>query len=95
MPFQQTDDNEWTQVFTTEVIKKTLDPDWRQLTGEVSSLTGKNPNRKLLFQVYDHDKDEKHDLIGQFETTFQELKNCEFKAKIVELLKTLKNDYND
>lgn len=73
---KQMDENEWTQVFITEVIKKTLDPDWRQITGEVSTLTGKNPNRKLLFQVYDHDKDEKHDLIGQFETTWQELKNC-------------------
>lgn len=73
---KQTDDGEWTQVFQTEVIKKTLDPDWRPITGDVSLLTGKNPNRKLLFQVYDHDKDEKHDLIGQFETTLQDLKKC-------------------
>jgi len=71
---KQTDDNEWTQVFLTEVIKKTLDPDWRAITGQVTALTGKNPTRKLLFQVYDHDKDEKHDLIGQFETSLQELK---------------------
>lgn len=79
---KKTDDGVWSQVFQTEVIKKTLDPEWRPITGNSVSLTGKNPERPLLFQVYDHDKNGKHDLIGQFETNFLELCTCKLKLKI-------------
>jgi Ca2+-dependent lipid-binding protein len=70
---KKTDDGKWAKVFETEVIKKTLDPEWRPITGQTVSLTGKNPERRILFQVYDHDKNGKHDLIGEFETSFVEL----------------------
>lgn len=82
-----TDDekNPWTQVITTEVIKKTLDPEWRPITSHTAALTGRNPHRKLRFQVYDHDNDGKHDLIGEFETTFLDLKTRMF-CKLILLL---------
>lgn len=76
------DDEGWTQVFTTEVVKKTLDPEWRPITGHTVKLTGRNPSRPLLFQVYDHDKHSKHDLIGEFETNWEDLCRCMYESKI-------------
>jgi len=70
---RQKNDGTWTEVATTEVVKKNLNPDWRIISGHTGSFTGGNPDRRLQFKVFDHDNDGKHDLIGGFETSFLEL----------------------
>lgn len=85
------DDEGWTEVFTTEVVKKSLDPEWRPFTGHTVKLTGRNPTRPLRFQVFDHDKHSKHDLIGEFETNWEDLCRCRFRFRYCYfcILKTL------
>ena len=67
------EDGTWTNVHKTEVIKNTLNPDWRPFSVRVASLTGGTPERKLRFQCYDWDSDGSSDFIGEFEITYTEL----------------------
>jgi len=67
------DDGTYSQVHKTEVIKNTLNPDWKQFTLRVASLTGGKLERKLRFQVYDWDNDNSSDLIGEFETSYTQI----------------------
>jgi len=68
------DDGTYAQVHKSEVIKNNLNPDWKQFTLRVASLTGGKPDsRKIKFQVYDWDSDASSELIGDFETTYTEM----------------------
>lgn len=50
----------------TEVIRKTLDPDWRMFTTSLLSVCNGDYKRPLLFECYDHNKSGNHDFIGSF-----------------------------
>ncbi|CAG7668662.1 unnamed protein product [Allacma fusca] len=67
------DDGSWAIAHKTEVIKNTLNPDWRPFSLRVASLTSSKPERNLRFQVYDWDSDGSSDFIGEFELTYLEL----------------------
>ena len=67
------EDGTWMNVHKTEIIKNTLNPDWRPFSVRVASLTGDSHDRKLRFQCFDWDSDGSSDFIGEFEITYGEL----------------------
>ncbi|XP_067929315.1 copine-8-like isoform X2 [Watersipora subatra] len=67
------EDQSYTAVHKTEVIKNTLDPVWREISVSVSALCNGDVNRSLKVQCFDWDSDGSHDLIGEFLTNVAEL----------------------
>ncbi|EFN58110.1 hypothetical protein CHLNCDRAFT_30221, partial [Chlorella variabilis] len=65
---------EWAPVLKTEVVDNNLNPMWRPLQASMSQLCGCDENRRLLLEVFDHDIDGSHDLIGRCEASLHQLK---------------------
>eukprot|EP00211_Chloroparvula_japonica_P004627 CAMPEP_0119121700 /NCGR_PEP_ID=MMETSP1310-20130426/2208_1 /TAXON_ID=464262 /ORGANISM="Genus nov. species nov., Strain RCC2339" /LENGTH=691 /DNA_ID=CAMNT_0007111277 /DNA_START=56 /DNA_END=2128 /DNA_ORIENTATION=+ len=59
------------EVAKSEVIKKTLAPDWSKFEVRASEAGGMDA--KLLWSVYDWDADGTHDLIGTFKASLNEV----------------------
>ncbi|XP_005994463.1 copine-6 [Latimeria chalumnae] len=57
----------------TEVVKNNLSPKWESFRVSLHSLCSCDFNRQLKFVVYDYDSSGKHDFIGEFYTTFNEI----------------------
>ncbi|CAJ0587747.1 unnamed protein product, partial [Mesorhabditis spiculigera] len=57
----------------TEVIKKTLNPDWKVFDVNSKLLCGGDRNAPILIDCYDHDFDGGHDYIGSCQTTLERL----------------------
>eukprot|EP01129_Flabellula_baltica_P002827 TRINITY_DN1272_c0_g1_i1.p1 TRINITY_DN1272_c0_g1~~TRINITY_DN1272_c0_g1_i1.p1 ORF type:complete len:755 (-),score=168.13 TRINITY_DN1272_c0_g1_i1:67-2331(-) len=66
---------QYVPVFKTEVIKKTLDPDWALAITTTQALTNGDYLRPMLFECYDWNKSGRHDFIGSFTTTLQDMKD--------------------
>jgi len=62
------------EIFKTGTIKKTLNPIWNE---KFSVPIAERLSSKLIFQVYDWNKVEKHDLIGQTEIPLYEVYDSE------------------
>lgn len=77
------DDGSWTNVYKTDVIKNTLNPDWAPFSMRVISLTSGRPERALRFQVWDWDNDGTSDFIGEFITTYVEIQTSKNKCGYV------------
>ncbi|KAE9553783.1 hypothetical protein FO519_003004 [Halicephalobus sp. NKZ332] len=62
-------------VHRTEVIKKTLNPEWKPFNISVRSLCQGNKDREFLIECFDYDNDggSRHDLIGVVKTTVNKL----------------------
>ncbi|CAI2352158.1 unnamed protein product [Caenorhabditis sp. 36 PRJEB53466] len=60
-------------VHRTEVKPKTLDPRWNTIAINTQSLCGKDGDRPIIIECYDHDKWKKDDLIGTAQTTLNEM----------------------
>ncbi|KAF1755625.1 hypothetical protein GCK72_012075 [Caenorhabditis remanei] len=67
------DDGSSHLVHRTEVKQKTLDPRWATVQINTQTLCGKEGDRPILIECYDHDKWKKDDLIGTAQTTLNEL----------------------
>ena len=52
-------------VFRSEVIKKTLDPNWKPIPLSYTKLCNGDIDRKLKLQTFDYDSDGSHDFIGE------------------------------
>jgi len=63
----------WTKVYTTPVIKKTLDPRWPSVTLRFAELCNGDQNRPLKFSVFDWNKNSASELIGECQTTLADL----------------------
>jgi len=63
------DDNSLVQIYKTEIIKNTLDPKWKTIEIEEVKFNNCNPDRMLLWEVYDWDKNSNNDLIGIFKAS--------------------------
>jgi len=57
------------KVFETPVIKNTLDPVWKSLKIPEVTLNNGDPDKMLLFEVFDWDKNSDNDIIGSFRAT--------------------------
>jgi len=60
------DDHSLVKVYETSVIKNTLDPKWTNIEIPEIAFNSCNPDRMLLWEVYDWDKNSDNDLIGIF-----------------------------
>ncbi|RXG67368.1 Synaptotagmin-3 [Armadillidium vulgare] len=67
-------DNVFVPVHKTEVIKKNLNPNWKQIIIPARTLCGGDENRPIKFECFDWDADGSHDLIGEFQTNLKALK---------------------
>eukprot|EP01132_Coremiostelium_polycephalum_P000624 gene624-774_t len=75
------------KVFESEVIKKTLDPIFREFQIKLEELNGGDMNREIKFDFYDWDSIGKHDFIGSFTTCGQELINGRKEFPIINVKK--------
>eukprot|EP00095_Tigriopus_kingsejongensis_P004026 maker-scaffold5_size1054832-snap-gene-2.8 protein:Tk04026 transcript:maker-scaffold5_size1054832-snap-gene-2.8-mRNA-1 annotation:"Copine-8" len=62
-----------TLVYRSEWIKDNADPDWAEVTITSGKLCNGDWNRKLKFEVFDHDNNGSHDFIGEFYTNLDEM----------------------
>jgi len=67
------ENNVYTVVYRSEIIKNTLNPEWKQFSCEVRALCNGDYDRDLQCTVWDWDSDGSHDLIGIFHTNMRKL----------------------
>ena len=71
----------WAVVAKSTVVDNTLDPTWPVMEIPVANLCNGDYSRQLKFEVFDHDNHGDDDLIGEFTTTLDELKDAVSKNK--------------
>ncbi|KAG1707360.1 hypothetical protein DVH05_026552 [Phytophthora capsici] len=67
------DGSSWTQVHRTETIDNNLNPNWRRFELPMQQLCNGDYKRPLTLQVFDEDRGGKSELIGQVQTTLEEI----------------------
>ncbi|XP_044276818.1 copine-6 [Varanus komodoensis] len=60
-------------VWRTEVVKNNLSPRWAPFRVSLQSLCSCDPEKAIRCIIYDHDSSGKHDYIGEFSTSFQQM----------------------
>ncbi|KAL2300091.1 hypothetical protein Nmel_012051 [Mimus melanotis] len=70
------DDRSEQLVYRTEVVKNNLSPIWEPFKVSLNSLCSCEEKRKLRCVVWDYDSRGKHDFIGEFFTTFEEMQKA-------------------
>ncbi|XP_056901606.1 copine-4-like isoform X4 [Takifugu flavidus] len=63
-------------VYRTETVKNNLNPVWKRFKVSLNSLCAGDHERKLQCTIWDWDSNGKHDYIGEFETTFKEMRGA-------------------
>eukprot|EP00124_Ichthyophonus_hoferi_P003790 Ihof_evm5s354 gene=Ihof_evmTU5s354 len=66
-------DNTWAAIYSTEVVKNTLNPVWAPFEVRMQQLCNGDEDRKLKFECFDWNKSGREDVIGAFQTTLREL----------------------
>lgn len=66
------EDNSFSVVHKTEVIKKTLNPSWKPFKVPAQTLCNGDYDRTIRISCYDWDRDGGHDLIGTFDVTLRD-----------------------
>jgi len=89
------DNNELSKVFETPVYKNSLNPTWEKLEIPVKTLNKGDPDKILIFEVWDWDKGSSNDLIGTFKATTNDLFNKREFEIINEKLKSSKSNYKN
>jgi len=72
--YKITENNQNILVHRTEVVKKTLNPDWKPIKVHTSALCNGDNERTLRFKVYDWNSNGSPDYIGSFTTNLRSLK---------------------
>ncbi|KAG7401787.1 hypothetical protein PHYBOEH_010250 [Phytophthora boehmeriae] len=67
------DGNSWTQVHRSETIDNNLNPNWRRFEISLQQLCNGDYRRSISLQVFDEDRGGRAELIGQVNTTLEEL----------------------
>ncbi|CAI5745752.1 unnamed protein product [Peronospora destructor] len=68
------EDGSYTQVHTTETIDNNLNPNWKRFELPLQHLCNGDYERPLSLQVFDEDRGGKSELIGQAQTTLEEIR---------------------
>ncbi|EDQ88285.1 uncharacterized protein MONBRDRAFT_26531 [Monosiga brevicollis MX1] len=63
----------WRPIFKSEVIKKTLNPTWKTIQLPRRAFGNGGPDDSVRIEVYDWDRNGKHDFIGKVQVTLREL----------------------
>lgn len=71
--YKANEDNSFTAVHKTEVIKNTLNPTWRPFQIAAAKLCSGDYDRTVKIECYDWDSDGSHDFIGDCTTNVREL----------------------
>ncbi|KAJ8302122.1 hypothetical protein KUTeg_021109 [Tegillarca granosa] len=71
--YRANEDNSYTIVHKTEVIKNTLNPTWQPFAITAKALCNGDYDRSIKVECYDWDSDGSHDFIGEFMTNLREL----------------------
>ncbi|KAF7691421.1 copine-4 isoform X2 [Silurus meridionalis] len=74
--FRVNDDGTGSLVHRTETIMNNLSPVWKSFKVSLNTLCSGDHERELKCTVWDWDSNGKHDFIGEFQTTFKELKTA-------------------
>ncbi|XP_042188345.1 copine-4 [Callorhinchus milii] len=74
--FRLNDDGTQQLVHRTEVVMNNLNPAWKTFKVSVNSLCSGDHDRKLKLIVWDWDSNGKHDFIGEFTSTFVEMRGA-------------------
>ncbi|XP_037092088.1 copine-8-like [Pollicipes pollicipes] len=74
--FKSTEEGQWVLVCRTEVVKRTLNPDWRPLEVSVASLCNGDYHRSVRAVCWDWNSNGTPDLIGECFFTLNELKQA-------------------
>lgn len=93
-------------VYESEVVMKTLNPQWKEATETVQKLCNLDMDRPLKFEVWDWDKHSSHDLMyvffcyhlicrGEFTTSLSAILNGKKEHAIIHPKKKTKNDYQN
>ncbi|RXN26321.1 copine-4 [Labeo rohita] len=72
--FRVNDDGTASLVHRTETIMNNLSPVWKSFKVSLNTLCSGDHDRELKCTVWDWDSNGKHDFIGEFQTTFKEMK---------------------
>ncbi|KAM4688702.1 copine-4 [Discoglossus pictus] len=74
--FRMNDDGTQQLVHRTEVVMNNLNPAWKPFKVSLNSLCSGDQDRRLKSIVWDWDSNGKHDFIGEFTTTFKEMRGA-------------------
>ncbi|XP_075068542.1 copine-4 [Mixophyes fleayi] len=74
--FRMNDDGTQQLVHRTEVVMNNLNPVWKTFKVSVNSLCSGDHDRRLKCIVWDWDSNGKHDFIGEFSSTFKEMRGA-------------------
>ncbi|CAG6021074.1 unnamed protein product [Menidia menidia] len=84
--YRSNEDGTFTICHKTEVIKNTLNPVWQPFTIPVRALCNGDYDRTVKVDVYDWDRDGRHDFIGEFTTSYRELSRGQNQFNVYEVL---------
>ncbi|XP_048850359.1 copine-4 isoform X1 [Brienomyrus brachyistius] len=74
--FRINDDSTASLVHRTETVMNNLSPVWKTFKVSFNTLCSGNHDRELKCTVWDWDSNGKHDFIGEFQTTFKEIRGA-------------------
>ncbi|XP_067281525.1 copine-4 [Pseudorasbora parva] len=86
--FRVNDDGTASLVHRTETIMNNLSPVWKSFKVSLNTLCSGDHERELKCTVWDWDSNGKHDFIGEFQTTFKEMKSAMDGKQAQEKLQT-------
>uniref|UniRef100_A0A7N6A604 C2 domain-containing protein n=1 Tax=Anabas testudineus TaxID=64144 RepID=A0A7N6A604_ANATE len=72
--FRINDDGTESLVHRTETVMNNLSPVWKSFKVSLNTLCSGDHDRELKCTVWDWDSNGKHDFIGEFQTTFKEMR---------------------
>ncbi|XP_045845456.1 copine-7 isoform X2 [Meles meles] len=74
--YRVNDDRSEQLVYRTEVVKNNLSPVWEPFKVSLCNLCSCEETRPLKCLIWDYDSRGKHDFIGEFSTTFEEMQKA-------------------
>jgi hypothetical protein len=83
---RSTESNQYILVHRTEVIKKTLDPDWKSFKLSLRTVSNGDDDRDLRFDVYDWNSSGTPDYIGSFHTNMRKLRTGACQENVYEVV---------
>ena len=87
------DDGKWVQVYRSEVIKFTYNPDWKPFTLRAEDLCKGDPSRPIIIECYDYDSHKVNDFIGKCQTNYKSLSMGKFDLYLINPAKLKKKKY--
>ncbi|EGC37249.1 hypothetical protein DICPUDRAFT_150160 [Dictyostelium purpureum] len=86
----------YVRVFESEVIMNTLNPCFAPINLPLSDFNSNDMFKGIRFEFYDYDKASKHDFIGSFDTTTDELlQGAKREFQLINPKKTSKSGYKN